>query len=358
MTEDENQKWAFKTNEVPDNNSNFQIFKNGQLKQNPEKNSIINLQKDSIINKNMNLEQKLKLASPKAKITAYQTRNQKSNLELQNSQGNFISQLNTKNNNASKGKTFKKKNITLNDNSIKDNSVSRNKIPFKFISNIGMASKNEELLTYNGNITNVNNFNSKLKGNQIKGKKEKSPNITLYKEKPTVILGKNMNNKDVDTRSTEEKKQLPDRTNYYFSAIGSDEVGTGDYFYPIVVSACFMDKENIKYLESLGVHDSKKLTDEKITRIAPLILKKIPCESIILSNKEYNEYHDQGINMNKMKAIMHNKVLYKMKSKGYKYSKIIVDQFAKDYSYFGYLRNIPEIPNEHNFAKTIDKKAE
>lgn len=194
--------------------------------------------------------------------------------------------------------------------------------------------------------------------------------ITLYESNKVMFQGlsadieanlwrdmeKHLNNKDVDTRSTEEKKQLPDRTNYYFSAIGSDEVGTGDYFYPIVVSACFMDKENIKYLESLGVHDSKKLTDEKITRIAPLILKKIPCESIILSNKEYNEYHDQGINMNKMKAIMHNKVLYKMKSKGYRYSKIIVDQFAKDYSYFGYLRNIPEkVTNITFLTKAEDK---
>lgn len=152
-------------------------------------------------------------------------------------------------------------------------------------------------------------------------------------------LEKHYNNIDVDTRSTEEKKKDSiDKTNYYYSAIGSDEVGTGDYFFPIVVTACFMDKSNIKFLESLGVHDSKKLTDEKIKRCAPMIIKKIPYESLILSNKEYNEYHSKGYNMNKIKAIMHNKVLYKMKNKGYNYDKIIVDQFALPGVYYNYLK--------------------
>mgnify|MGYP002170792948 FL=1 len=138
-----------------------------------------------------------------------------------------------------------------------------------------------------------------------------------------------LNNVEVDTRSTEEKKEDSiDKTYYYYSCIGSDEVGTGDYFLPIVVTACFMDKSNIKFLESLGVHDSKKLTDKKILSAAPIIMKKIPYESIILTNKEYNEWVNKGINMNKVKAIMHNKMLYKMKNKGYDYQKIIVDQFC------------------------------
>ena len=152
-------------------------------------------------------------------------------------------------------------------------------------------------------------------------------------------LEKHLNNVDVDTRSTEEKKKDSiDKSIYYYSAIGSDEVGTGDYFFPIVVTACYMDKENIKFLESLGVHDSKKLTDEKIKRCAPLIIKKIPYESLVLSNKEYNEYHEKGYNMNKIKAIMHNKVLFKMKNKSFNYEKIIVDQFALPGVYYNYLR--------------------
>lgn len=181
--------------------------------------------------------------------------------------------------------------------------------------------------------------------------------ITLYESGKVMFQGisadidanmwrdqeKFLNNIDVDTRSTEEKKESSvDKTYYYYSSIGSDEVGTGDYFLPIVVSACFMDKSNIKYLESLGVHDSKKLTDKKILSVAPYIIKKIPHESIILSNKEYNDWVSKGVNMNKVKAIMHNKMLYKLKNKGYAYEKIIVDQFALPGVYYNYLKDVKD----------------
>lgn len=165
------------------------------------------------------------------------------------------------------------------------------------------------------------------------------------------------NNIEVDTRSTEEKKKDNiDKTNYYFNAIGSDEVGTGDYFLPIVVTASFITKNDIKFLEDLGVHDSKKLTDEKIKRCAPLIMKRIPYESLILTNKEYNIYHSKGYNMNKIKAIMHNKVLYKMKNKNYPYEKIIVDQFALPGVYYNYLKEVKEkVTNITFLTKAEDK---
>ena len=71
-------------------------------------------------------------------------------------------------------------------------------------------------------------------------------------------------------------------------------------------------------------------------------MKRIPYESIILSNKEYNEWVNKGINMNKVKAIMHNKMLFKMKSKGFNYDKIIVDQFCLPGVYYNYLRQIKD----------------
>ena len=65
--------------------------------------------------------------------------------------------------------------------------------------------------------------------------------------------------------SAEEKheKILPIRIN----SIGSDEVGTGDYFGPIVVTSSYVAKENIDFLLDLKVKDSKKLTDKEILKI-------------------------------------------------------------------------------------------
>src|SRR5574344_2310410 len=54
------------------------------------------------------------------------------------------------------------------------------------------------------------------------------------------------------------------------SAIGSDEVGTGDYFGPIVVCASFVKEDQIETLRQLGVKDSKLLTDRQMI---PLALK-------------------------------------------------------------------------------------
>lgn len=128
-------------------------------------------------------------------------------------------------------------------------------------------------------------------------------------------------------------KALPIRMN----SIGSDEVGTGDYFGPIVVTASYVSKENIDFLLDLKVKDSKKLTDEQIINIVPQIIKKIPYHTFILKNEEYNNYKMKNMNMNQMKAILHNKVLYELKSKNFSYDYIVVDQFEPPKSYFNHI---------------------
>lgn len=124
------------------------------------------------------------------------------------------------------------------------------------------------------------------------------------------------------------------------SSVGSDEVGTGDYYGPIVVTASFVSKDNIPFLTELGVKDSKKLSDEQILKIVPKIIKKIPYKTIMLSNKEYNEKYGKDMNMNKIKAILHNKALSEMiKDNNYDY--IVVDQFEPEKSYYNHLSDVP-----------------
>ena len=112
----------------------------------------------------------------------------------------------------------------------------------------------------------------------------------------------------IDTENKKETKKEEITIPFEISSVGSDEVGTGDYYGPIVVTASFVSKENIPFLTELGVKDSKKLTDDKIREIAPLLIKSVPHVTFILTPKDYNE---KGItNMNQIKAILHNKVLY------------------------------------------------
>ncbi len=198
--------------------------------------------------------------------------------------------------------------------------------------------------------------------------------ITLYESGKVVFQGKdadlasdfwitteklNSGKVDVKDRSTKEKKEkseFVDPKIYHSNSIGSDEVGTGDYFGPMVVTATYVSKENIPFLEELGVKDSKKMTDEKILEVVPKIIKVIPYESIILSNKEYNEKYSSDINMNKLKAILHNKVLYNLKNKQTNYDYIVVDQFTKAYVYYNYLKTSPNVVRNITFMTKAEDK--
>ena len=171
--------------------------------------------------------------------------------------------------------------------------------------------------------------------------------------------GKKVEEKNSNDKKKKDKKEVYiDPKIYNSSAIGSDEIGTGDYFGPIVVTASYVNKDNIKFLEELGVKDSKKMTDQKIVEIVPQIIKKIPYESIILTNKEYNLKYSENINMNKIKAILHNRVLGKLKDKTNEpVDYIIVDEFAKSFIYYNYLRDSNNVVRNITFMTKGEDKS-
>lgn len=188
--------------------------------------------------------------------------------------------------------------------------------------------------------------------------------ITMYESGKVMFQGKSA---DVDaamwgvalenTKEKQEEAKKADEKYYNTNAVGSDEVGTGDYFGPIVVTATYVKKEDIPYLESLGVGDSKKIDDSKILKIAPEIAKRVKYRSIILSNKEYNEKYTKEINMNKIKAIMHNKVLYQlMQEERPSVDYIIVDEFAREARYYEYLRDVKEVQRGITFITKAEDK--
>lgn len=165
--------------------------------------------------------------------------------------------------------------------------------------------------------------------------------------------------RDIDGQSKIKKEEIKknDKKYYYSSAIGSDEVGTGDYFGPIVVTSCYVSKDDIEFVESLGIKDSKKLDDEKILKIAPELIKKIKYKSLIMTNSEYNAKYSTSYNINKIKAIMHNKVLWRMVNEEHpEYDYIIVDEFAREQRYYEYLNGNPAIQRDITFITKAEDK--
>lgn len=163
--------------------------------------------------------------------------------------------------------------------------------------------------------------------------------------------------REMDGQSIVSTPKEDNNKYHYCSSIGSDEVGTGDYFGPIVVTASFVKKEDVEFLESLGIRDSKKINDETILKIAPQIAKRIKYKSIILNNSEYNEKHQKDNNMNKIKAIMHNRVLYQLVQEVQDpYDYIIVDEFAKEARYYDYIKEANEIQRGITFMTKAEDK--
>ena len=165
----------------------------------------------------------------------------------------------------------------------------------------------------------------------------------------------NSDDKSKKTLKAEEKKEISIYHNV--NSVGSDEVGTGDYFGPIVVTSAYVTKDDVQFLDELGVMDSKKISDEKIMKIAPLIAKRIKYKSIILNNTDYNKFHSTDYNMNKIKAILHNKVLFQMINEEHpKYDYIIVDEFAKENRYYEYIKDSTNIQRGITFMTKAEDK--
>lgn len=137
--------------------------------------------------------------------------------------------------------------------------------------------------------------------------------------------------------------------------IGSDEVGTGDFFGPIIVVAAYVAKKDLPLLKRLGVTDSKLLTDEKILEIGPKLISALDYSQLCLDNLKFNEVTAKGFNMNKIKAKMHNRCLLNVHER-HKEANIYQDQFAEPYLYFSYLKDEKEVLRNITFATKGETK--
>ncbi|MDP4085368.1 MAG: ribonuclease HIII [Bacillota bacterium] len=138
------------------------------------------------------------------------------------------------------------------------------------------------------------------------------------------------------------------------SIIGSDEVGTGDYFGPITVVAAYVKREDIQLLKELGVRDSKDLNDVKISEIAKQIKNIVPHSLLTLHNEKYNKLQASGMSQGKMKAILHNQAIYHVLGKisPVQPDGILIDQFVQSSTYYQHLKGQKNMIKDNVFFST------
>ena len=137
--------------------------------------------------------------------------------------------------------------------------------------------------------------------------------------------------------------------------IGTDEVGNGSYFGGLAVVASFVTPDQHDFLRTLGVGDSKTLTDQKIRQIAPILKEKIQHQALLLSPSKYNEVIGDRYNAVSVKVALHNQAIYLLLQKGIQPEKIVIDAFTSAKNYDKYLAQ-----EANRFSKPIslEEKAE
>ena len=121
------------------------------------------------------------------------------------------------------------------------------------------------------------------------------------------------------------------------SMIGTDEVGNGSYFGGLAVVASFVHPDDHAFLKSLGVDDSKKMTDQKIRQIAPLLKERILHQALLLTPQKYNQVINQGYNAVSVKVALHNQAIYLLLQKGVQAQQIVIDAFTSPKNYEKYV---------------------
>lgn len=179
--------------------------------------------------------------------------------------------------------------------------------------------------------------------------------ITAYKSGKVMFQGKDI--KSEVELWTKYSVIESDETIIQEDIIGSDEVGTGDFFGPVVVCAVYIRPGSYEKLYGLGITDSKNISDKKILKLVKSINKLVDYNIIMLDNEKFNALTKKGYNMNKIKAILHNQAIATLLEKLDKHpQKIVIDQFCTQEKFSEYLNNYYICSPELTFETKAESK--
>ena len=109
-----------------------------------------------------------------------------------------------------------------------------------------------------------------------------------------------------DDKKETRQKEIFDCWEDLGPQIGSDEVGKGDFFGPLIVVASYVDNKDIPYLEKLKVNDSKKMSDNYILDIGPLLRRRIKNYVVAVSAKRLTGLYEKKYNIDRILSLCHN----------------------------------------------------
>jgi ribonuclease HIII len=155
------------------------------------------------------------------------------------------------------------------------------------------------------------------KGNKIvlQGNKD----LKLYKKVHDLIFGESL--------ISDYKIEM--EPNYQY--IGTDESGKGDYFGPLVIAGVYLTPEVGKFLRTLGIRDSKELSDYQIKQLATQIKKnnEIIFDVVLITPEKYNQLYEKMGNLNRLMGWAHARVIENLLGKC-DAGEVISDKFGNE----------------------------
>ena len=139
---------------------------------------------------------------------------------------------------------------------------------------------------------------------------------------------------------TEAGSSTGEKNYYPLSHIGCDETGSGDFFGPLCVVACYIDERDYDWLMSLNIRDPKLMTPQEVIDIAREIKDRLAYSLLILDNSHYNQMAAAGNNLANIKAKLYNQAVTNVMQKvAMKVDKKVVNQFVSPKTYYNYLKS-------------------
>ena len=139
---------------------------------------------------------------------------------------------------------------------------------------------------------------------------------------------------------TEAGSSTGEKNYYPLSHIGCDETGSGDFFGPLCVVACYIDERDYDWLMSLNIRDPKLMTPQEVIDIAREIKDRLVYSLLILDNSHYNQMAAAGNNLANIKAKLYNQAVTNVMQKvAMKVDKKVVNQFVSPKTYYNYLKS-------------------
>ncbi len=132
--------------------------------------------------------------------------------------------------------------------------------------------------------------------------------------------------------------------------IGSDEVGVGDFFGPLIVVSSYIESKDMDYLTSLKIQDSKKMKDNYIQDIGLKLVRRIKNYVVQVSPSKLSYLESIGMNKNNILSKIHN-LSHAGIIKKYNLPSstiIYVDQFVPQSNYKKYVES-EIVPNQIYF---------